>query len=475
MREYDTVSADIRKRGHDSPIVYSAGRPEGAGAICRPQVRGIFALFLLILCVGLTACSAAYFEPVMTDGQLRRYLKEIYHEDFEILSSEPAEGDYVERGRKWTVCPADNPDMVFSVTDSISRSTGPVPFVYFHRFSEGYGTLLYREKLEAFTEEYRDSRGGKILLEKDEIGWGKFVFSEDTIGEQLPALVEYVNGLNREFPFYQEEVSANLLTLCYRIDENEIEQTWRTKEYAEDGSLLDTEAASLVDDLCRDMAEQQAFWLFAQKFMTFAEEEGIPLADQEDPEPNQHSYDFRIVISPETARETVEKVCDFVNSRAQEELFGGLSEESYRMRLWFCLQREGEDSPSSRSYGYFPFDSSAETAPYLSGDPEAILSGLRGAFGPDVLDSGAGSVSVPERDPDADPPVIRYNPDTGTRIISGDKITIDGDRIIVENDGEEIIIDGETSDLSAAGQGFPVSVPARLFGMVGRECYSLRL
>ena len=48
-------------------------------------------------------------------------------------------------------------------------------------------------------------------------------------------------------------------------------------------------------------------------------------------------------------------------------------------------------------------------------------------------------------------------------------------RIIVENDGEEIIIDGETSDLSAAGQGFPVSVPARLSGTVGREFYSSRL
>ena len=57
----------------------------GACAICRPQVHGIFALFLLILCVGLTACGPVYLEPIMTDEQLCGHLKEIYREDFRII------------------------------------------------------------------------------------------------------------------------------------------------------------------------------------------------------------------------------------------------------------------------------------------------------------------------------------------------------------------------------------------------------
>ena len=36
---YDTISMEYRKRAHLSLINHRVGRPEGAGAICRPQVR----------------------------------------------------------------------------------------------------------------------------------------------------------------------------------------------------------------------------------------------------------------------------------------------------------------------------------------------------------------------------------------------------------------------------------------------------
>lgn len=264
------------------------------------SLRGIFAVMLLILCTGLTACNGAYFEPLMTDRQLLRHLEEIYGEEFEILSSQPMDTKSVVRGREWTVGPTDRPLMIFSASDSINGSAGPIPY-YYHDFYENYGTLLYQEQLSNFVEEYRDCTGEKIVYEKDESGRDRFIFEEDTIQGQLSALTEFINGLNRQLPFSQQEVWVSFVDLVYRLGENEVEQTWRPKQYEEDGSLLDAQADSLIESLCQDMTQQRALWLFTQKFLSFAKQEGLPLWQEEEVDPNQTSYNFRLLLSSETA------------------------------------------------------------------------------------------------------------------------------------------------------------------------------
>lgn len=416
------------------------------------------ALTVVLLC--FSACSEEFYKPLMTDWQLRSYLKEIYLEDFDIVSSQGMDRKTVVRGKQWTVCPSANPDLVFSVSESIEGSSGPIPFQYYHSFSEGYGRLLYQKKLEGFLGEYRDSHGNSISF-----GEEGFFFSEDTLEEQLTALIQYTNALNREFPFYQQEVYVPYQTVYYRIGEIEVEQWWSLKEYGEEESLQNTEALALIDTLKKEMKQQQALWTFAQDFMAFAEKENIFLWKSEEIDPNQRSYQFSLILFPEESWELVEKICRFVNSYAEDETFRDLlSDDSTfysRMKFQFYLFEEEEydvGSVSQNCYWYYPLQSSCSEIPYLSADPRQLLKKIQEQFDETVLDSGPGDASAAdpepnfpaaEEDPEEEPPVIRYNPETGTRIISGDKITIDGNQIIVEIDGKTIIIDDEVKDLSA--------------------------
>ena len=158
--------------------------------------KTVTVLLACVLAFLLSSCSILP-PKLWTDEEVLDRLCRYYGEEFEILTVEQEKSenfftDSLIKGKKYTMSPMSNPDIVIDVTSEVTNSRGLFPG-YDYYFHDNYTTLMFYNELERFLKSSNipcDIEGETtIFLDKKNM--------EEIVGE----VAEFINELGENTPF----------------------------------------------------------------------------------------------------------------------------------------------------------------------------------------------------------------------------------------------------------------------------------
>ncbi len=367
----------------------------------------------LALCIGalalLTSCVPHPTPRLYEPWEVLLQLRNTYGIDFVLLSVEPYDEAFVIKGRHYTAAPAENRAFSFDVYDAAkNQNPGPIPVIFpqkYHQFKDHFLDASLRHSLTQFCA------GAALPFEAETL---TITLPEEGWEDKIALLGAMIARLNQEFPFstsatphetsnlqIQREVLPGIFararancyqwdTGCYALDVQE------TTEKLRENGERNAAAATLG----------RAF----QEFLAGTDLLSDCTMSTEDP--YFPEYSFLILLPDAQEMERALPLLDaFFAAQAPQYQAPGAGAASGQFSVRFRTAEE------SRTQVYFtPFQ---KESPYLHFDAEALRQELCATLFP----------------------ISQGNSTGGQRFISGDRITIDGDQLIVERGDEILVID----------------------------------
>ena len=156
--------------------------------------KAVTVLLACTLAFLLSSCSILP-PKLWTDEEVLDRLYRYYEVEFEILTVEQEKSedfftDSLIEGKKYTMSPKDNPDIVIDVTSEVTNSRGLYPG-YDYYFDDNYTTLMFYDKLRTFLNlsDIPSDTKKTVFLDKDN--------AEEIVRE----IADFINELGETPPF----------------------------------------------------------------------------------------------------------------------------------------------------------------------------------------------------------------------------------------------------------------------------------
>ncbi len=378
----------------------------------------------------LAGCIPQPTPPLHSKGEVLFELQKSYGIEFVLLSSEPYDDAFVVNGKHYVAAPADDPDFRFDVYDLVKvQNYGPIPAIFpekYHTFGSNFIDGHLKRRLLRFCAENQlrcASDGTEIILPAE--GW------EETV----TLLAGYLESLNGIFPFNTGQPPYEMFSIRFRHEVYPGVSAWESQSFFDWGTCrFGFDGEEMVSAL-RTLGERNyAAVTFSKALAEFLDASDVSyktdLPEQFD-DCTYPSVYFTIYLPSEDEADRVFPLLDtFFAEQSKTELPPGAAKAISLVTIIF---RKSDESTLRELYS--PFH---EEPPYLSFQAEAVQARvLRGLFPkPHGENQHEGSNIVITDD-----------------FISGDRITIDGDKIIVEGGGETVVVDrsdGSTESLDGS-------------------------
>lgn len=366
----------------------------------------------------LTACVPHPTPPLYSESEVLFDLKQSYGIDFVLLSSEPHDDAFVVKGTHYIAAPASDLSFRFDVYDLVkTQNYGPIPAIFpekYHVFSSTFIDEHLKRRLLRFCAENRlpsENDGTKIILPAD--GWE----------EKVERLAAYLEALNGEFPFSTGQPPYRIFSISFLHEVYPGVSAWESDPlYNWSTSRFGFDSGEMTSKL-RELSERNyAAATFSTAFADFLA--GSEIAYKTDlPEQFEDctypSVYFTIYLPDEDEIDRVFPLLDtfFAEQSAYEQPPGAAKAKS----LVTIIFKKSDESTLRELYS--PFQNEP---PYLNFQVDNVRERVRYALFPKQHGENqheGGNIVITDD------------------FISGDRVTIDGDKVIVEGGGETVIVD----------------------------------
>ncbi len=383
---------------------------------------------LLICALALLLLSGCVPQPapsLYSEREVLAQLQEAYGVEFTLLASEPSgsynpyTGSYIENGKRYTLAPVDDPSLRFEAVDAIQLSnSGPIPVIFpakYHYFRDSLvDEYLLRHMLRFFAENGSGYETDPLCVCLPAEGWEA----------QIEGLAERLEQLNGEFPFSTGRPPLNRHGIQFRLDvcPGVYASDYINFYHEEIYGFNAEEAVGKLRDRweCNFVTTSLAFALcelFEENDVAYTC--NLPDPDGEDGSPYIRCH---VILPDEAEMERVFPLLDtFFAQLGDEYQVPGAA--SAGLMIDFQKSAESVSWETCR-----PFQ---REAPYVWFDTEGFRARVRRSLFPVMAD------------------------DAGSELIVGDRITIDGDNLIVERGDQTVIIDRSACTGSGADNDGP--------------------